>query len=161
MAENSHPDSHQNILVKTISETWGRPVVVRKILLLIRVFVLLAYLRLLLSCVTLQKILDWLTPSRHQPRSDSPHFSQVVRYTDALVRRIPLLGGSKCLLRALALYYFATRGGFPVQLHCGVRRTGRELEGHAWLSFDGQPFFEKDKPDRIFTTTFSFPVPIK
>jgi hypothetical protein len=128
-----------------------------KILLLIRVLSLLTWIRLLLFCLNLQKIIDWLTPSRHQPRSDSPHFSHIVRYTDALVRRIPLLGGSKCLLRTLALYYFATRGGFPVRLHCGVRRNGRELEGHAWLSFDGKPFFENGTPDRIFTTTFSFP----
>lgn len=130
---------------------------IEKIMLLFGVFGLLASVRLLLSCVTLQRILEWLTPLPSQPLSDARIFPRIAHYTDALVSRIPSWAGSRCLLRSLALYYFATRCGFAVQLHCGVRRAGRELEGHAWLSLDEKPFFERGDPDQIFSTTFSFP----
>ena len=129
----------------------------RTVVLLLRVVAVVASLRLLVSIVTLRRILDWLTPHSHYFVADERSFPKVVRYTDALVRRLPSWAGSRCLLRSLALYYFATRYGFAVKLHCGIRRAGDALEGHAWLSLHGKAFYEKGLPDLTYAITFTFP----
>ena len=126
-------------------------------LLLLRVVAVVASLRLLVSIVTLRRILDWLTPRSDYLVQDGRSFPKVVRYTDALVRRLASWAGSPCLLRSLALYYFATRCGFAVKLHCGIRRAGDALEGHAWLSLHDKPFFESGLPDLTYAITFTFP----
>lgn len=125
--------------------------------LLIRVIGVMAYLAVLLSVAPLRRILDWLTPRRHRLIMDMRSFRRAARYTDALVRRLPAWAGSPCLLRSLTLYYFATRCSLGVKIHCGVRRAGSALEGHAWLSLDGKPFYERGRPDQIFSVTLTFP----
>ncbi|RMF94397.1 MAG: lasso peptide biosynthesis B2 protein [Nitrospinota bacterium] len=126
-----------------------------EIWLFLRVAGLLGILRLFLPRLKLNTLLRWLTP-RQIPGSPAPaRLETVVRYTDALLRHFPFPGPGKCLPRTLALYYFATRYGFPVQVCCGVRRVGESLDGHAWLSLRDRPFLERSSPSH--TVTFSFP----
>ncbi len=122
-----------------------------------RVFCILAGLRLLLPCVKLNRLLGWLALSRVPQATDLSTLQKTVRYVDALLWRFPAQPKGNCLPRSLALYYFATRCGFPVQFHCGVRRMGAKLQGHAWLSLKGEPFLENGNPFRTYTVTFSFP----
>lgn len=42
-----------------------------------------------------------------------------------------------CLRRSLVLWYLLRRRGVPASLKLGVRATGGELEGHAWVEQDG------------------------
>ena len=125
--------------------------------LLMRVCGLLVVLRLLLPRLPLHNLLRWLTPSRIPSHTDPSLLAKAVRYTGIFLRCIPFPLRGPCLPRALVLYYVATRAGFPVQLHCGVRRAGATLEGHAWLSFQGKAFLEGDNPDHSYAITFSFP----
>jgi len=55
------------------------------------------------------------------------------------------------------LYWFAKRSGYPVSFHCGVRKAGAGLDGHAWLTLDRQPFHEPGQHWQRFTVTYSFP----
>lgn len=116
---------------------------------------LVVALRLLLPFVKIKTLLQWLAPSRIPLIADQHTLDKAVRYTDALLwrMRFPLRGS--CIPRSLALYYFATRCGLPVHVHCGVRRVGEALQGHAWLTLNGSPFLEEGNPD--YAVTFSFP----
>lgn len=135
------------------------PKTLKEIGLLMRVLGLLTALRLLLPRVKLQSLLRWLTPSQIAPIADPGTLEKTVQYTDALLWRLSFPLRGPCLPRSLTLYYFATRCGFPVHVHCGVRRMGAALQGHAWLSLHGKPFLEADIPDCIYAVTFSFPGP--
>jgi hypothetical protein len=82
---------------------------------------------------------------------------KIARYTDSVLWWLSVSAKGNCLPRSLALYYFATRCGFPVCLCCGVRRMRNNLEGHAWLTLHGKPFLERGNPELSYIVIFSFP----
>lgn len=136
----------------------NRPQNPAEFLLLLNVFAKLTTAKLLLP----RRPLDRLTRSMHaQSRAASPdhdRMHRVRRFTDALCWKLPYLTDKRCLPRSLALYHFATRFGFPVRLHCGVRKAaGNTLDGHAWLSLDGEPFMETDDRANAYTITLTYP----
>ena len=75
-----------------------------------------------------------------------------------LARRSPL---GLCLRRSLVRYHFLRREGLPVILQFGAKfvadKPDREVTGHAWLTLDGQPYYEADENWRGFVIMFSFP----
>ena len=126
--------------------------------IVIRVCGLLLALRLLLPCLKLQTLLKWLTPPESFGGAQPLELEQAVWWTDSFLRFVFSWQG-KCLPRTLTLYYVATRSGYPVQMHCGIRRDGNELQGHAWLSQHGVPFLEQDDPVQHYVSVFSLPYP--
>ena len=128
--------------------------------LLVRVFVMLTGLRLTLRWVRLDNLLRRFTPRAIPNQTDDRAMERVRSYADGLVWRIPYLRERKCLPRALTLYYFATRFGYPVRFHCGVcRGANQRLEGHAWLVLGGRPFLEPEDPTAKYAVTLTFPAP--
>jgi hypothetical protein len=75
-----------------------------------------------------------------------------------LDRRSPL---GLCLRRSLTRYYFLRRAGVPVAVQFGAKFSGgqpdRNVNGHAWLTLNGAPYFEDDENWRGFTVMFGFP----
>ena len=128
-----------------------------RVLLVSKVIAILLMLRLFLIFLKLQKILVLLAPKKSRAEADPELIQQIAHDTDALVGRLPSWVGSKCILRSLTLYYFATRCGCSVRFHCGIRRVSKGLEGHAWLSLNDSPFFEKEYRKDAYSVTFSFP----
>ncbi|HEY6804539.1 MAG TPA: lasso peptide biosynthesis B2 protein [Pyrinomonadaceae bacterium] len=60
-----------------------------------------------------------------------------------------------CWKRAAVLRRYLSRKGIPTQIIFGVRKELKnEVDGHAWLERDGQPFLEKTPPDYVVTYTF-------
>jgi hypothetical protein len=132
---------------------------VRDRLLLLRVLGLLWALRVLLPRVRLDTLLARLTPHRHPTSPDGEALDRAVRHVDGHLWRFRFGGPGPCLPRTVALFYFATRCGYPVVAHCGVRRLEGRLGGHAWLSLGGAPFLEVGDPGASYTVTFSYPRP--
>ena len=66
-----------------------------------------------------------------------------------------------CLRRSLMRYYFLRRAGLPLVLNFGARFKGgvadREITGHAWVTLDGQPYFEDGENWRGFTVMLKYP----
>jgi hypothetical protein len=161
-AEDRRPQT-ENRRPKTGPELW----------LALRILGLLILIRLLIRLVKLETLLRWLTrdssrlpapgarlgPSCRAPGAGSwePDWEKAARYTDAFLRRMSFPLPGQCLPRALTLHYLARRSGLPVQFHCGVRRDGDRLQGHAWLTLHGQPFLEPQDPEGTFAVTFTFP----
>lgn len=137
-----------------MKEAPSRPQTWPEYWLLAQVFGVLAALRLLLPWVKLRTLVRWLE-RRRPTHLDALALRKAARYTDALLGRMPRPPRGPCLPRSLTLFYFAHRAGLPVQLQCGVRRVGGRLQGHAWLSLNGEPFLEKQDPRQSYAVTFS------
>jgi hypothetical protein len=81
--------------------------------------------------------------------------------TALLDRRSPL---GLCLRRSLTRYHFLRRRHVSVTIHVGARRVDAPtatdaLGGHAWLTLDGQPYFEDDDRWEDFAVMLSWPAP--
>ncbi len=61
-----------------------------------------------------------------------------------------------CLRQALALSHVLTQMGYPVQIHFGVHKEGQTLQGHSWVTLQGQLVAERTSPDR-FTSVYAYP----
>jgi hypothetical protein len=62
-----------------------------------------------------------------------------------------------CMKQSLVLFHFLRKWGAPVTIHFGVAKRDEALEGHCWVELAGQPFGERDDPQRAYTTVYTFP----
>ena len=62
-----------------------------------------------------------------------------------------------CLRRSMVLYCLLNRLGYPVRIHLGVRRGRARLEGHSWITLDGQFLAEPVLPDS-YVNVYSYPL---
>jgi hypothetical protein len=143
--------------MRDVSAMSKGPATPREFGLLLRVLAVLVILRLLLPFVKLKRLVRWLGPTQPPRAADPLPLQTAARYTDALLGRMRYGRRGNCLPRTLTLFFFAARAGLPVQIHCGVRRMGQTLEGHAWLSLHGHPFLERGDPPEIYAVIFSYP----
>lgn len=151
----SKPQLSVGDIIMVMERSW--PKTAKEMYLLIWVLGVIISIRLLLRALDLTTLLRWLSPSRHCVRINADMLDKIARYTDGVLWRLSVSARGNCLPRSLALYYFATRCGFPVCLCCGVRRMRNTLEGHAWLTLLKRPFLERGNPESYYTVTFSFP----
>lgn len=47
-----------------------------------------------------------------------------------------------CLIRSCVLYEEALKNGLDVQMFIGVKKEGRNLKGHSWITINSQPYKE-------------------
>ena len=79
---------------------------------------------------------------------------QIVRRVAGLgIFRLPIFP-RLCLRQSLALFFFLSRMGHPVEIHFGVRKDGRDLDGHSWVSLGGRVLGERE-PANHFRTIYS------
>lgn len=131
--------------------------VVRKYWMLLQVATIVSWIRFQLGGESLPAVLKRLDPGALSGQRDSARFEDLVYYLDRWLQLFPYNAKGNCFPRSLALYWFATRSGYAVLFHCGVRRDGVGLDGHAWLTLDRQPFHEPGQLWQRFTVTYSFP----
>lgn len=126
--------------------------------LLLRVFRLLVKVRAEVRHENLNDLLAKYSPSDCESERNEGALERVRGFVDGLCARLPVLQDKRCLPRSVVLYHFARRYGFPVVLHCGVQKTSQDaLDGHAWLSLDGETFLEPDGRVDGFVVTYSYP----
>jgi hypothetical protein len=80
----------------------------------------------------------------------------------ALFERCSPLG--LCLRRSLARYHFLRRAGVPLVIHFGARLNaaagppaGRDVAGHAWVTLDGQAYYEDGENYQGFAVMLTYP----
>jgi hypothetical protein len=129
----------------------------RKYWAVLRVGVVLSWIRLLLRMKSLPLVLDCVNPRAIAGAPDPAVMEDLVYYVDRWLALFPYNAKGNCFPRSLTLYRFARRLGYAVMFHCGVRRESSGLDGHAWLTLDGQPFHESGQNWRRFTVTYSYP----
>jgi hypothetical protein len=144
-------------LYRSIAAGQQRRLLITDFRLTLQLILLLISLRLMLCFASVRQIIDWITPMRSSERKDPDRMNKIAGLTDAILGKIRLLPHGNCLPRSLILYYFATRSGYSVRVHCGVRRVGTRLCGHAWVSMQGEPFFEASASTHSYVATFTSP----
>ncbi len=117
----------------------------------------LLWVRLLLRWKCLPEVLQSLTPSKRYSRPLPLDLYDIAYYVDRWLSLFPYNAKGNCFPRSLVLYRFARLRGFPVCFHCGVRKMGNRLDGHAWLTLQGRPFHEPTLHWNSFAVTFTFP----
>lgn len=113
--------------------------------------------RLLLRYKRLPQILDRLSPCSRKGTPDAAVMGFLAYYVDRWLQLFPYNKRGNCFPRSLALYRFARQLGYPVMFHCGVRKDMLGLDGHAWLTLNGQAFQEPGTHWQGFTVTFFYP----
>ena len=130
---------------------------VKKYWTVLRVSLIVSWIRFLLRRKSLPLVLDLLSPRSMKGRPDEAAMGDLVYYVDRWLQLFPYNKKGNCFPRSLALYWFARQLGYPVLFHCGVRKEDSNLDGHAWLTLDRQPFHETGQHWQCFTVTFSYP----
>lgn len=123
----------------------------------LQVVVMLTSVRIGLQLASLPRLLRLIDQPLGISRGDQDEIERVADYVDRLLRVYPANPKGNCLPRALVLYSFARRYGFPVQFRCGVRKVEKSLDGHAWVTLDDVPFLEPTNHCQQFSVTLSFP----
>jgi hypothetical protein len=57
----------------------------------------------------------------------------------------------------VTLLYVLRRRGHDVSLTFGIGDVGGRVEGHCWLTRNGEPFLERTDPRTAFVETVSLP----
>jgi len=116
----------------------------------------LALARELPACMDspLPAALAELTPAPAPQPLDTDTIRQIADALTAFGAGRPL---GICLRRSLLRYYFLRRAGLPVVVHFGARRLGERIGGHAWLTLNGQPYYEAPEHYLNYALMFSYP----
>ncbi|MEM7348604.1 MAG: lasso peptide biosynthesis B2 protein [Chloroflexota bacterium] len=101
-----------------------------------------------------------LTP-RHPKKSSTISPNQMRQMADAVAAWHLLSPLGICLRRSLIRYHFLHSIGYPVQIVFGARlkdaKEGGGIGGHAWLLYDGQPYYENPKDYEGFVKMYVYP----
>lgn len=119
--------------------------------------VVVLWVRLLLRVKSLPLVLDRLSCRSITERPDDREMGKLAYYVDRWLQLFPYNVKGNCFPRSLALYWFAKRLGYPVLFRCGVKKSMESLDGHAWLTVGGQPFYEPGRHWQDYTVTFLYP----
>jgi hypothetical protein len=95
----------------------------------------------------------WVKP-RATPRRDR------LRKVTFLARRIyrarPFLRRDNCLERSLLTYRFLAREGMDPLLVLGAQKSEGRIQGHAWVTIDGQPVIDDHEALGQYTSLAEF-----
>ena len=114
-------------------------------------------IRIGLRIIPLSKLLPWLTPLKRATDQKFDELQIMANFTDRILNMFPYHEKGNCLPRTCMLYWLAPQYGFPVKFHCGVRKGETGLDGHAWLTMNGQMFLEPTQQSLGLIETFSYP----
>lgn len=123
----------------------------------LRVGLVVLWVRLLLRFYSLPLVLDRVHPHSATGKSDDVVMRALACYVDRWLKLFPYSEKGNCFPRSLVLYRCARQLGYPVRFHCGVRKAASSLEGHAWLTLSSHVFYEPGSHWQRFTVTFSYP----
>jgi hypothetical protein len=80
----------------------------------------------------------------------------VIRLARSIARLRPMPFRDNCLERSLLAYRFLSMAGAEPRLMLGVKRTGKEVAGHAWITVGGDPVHDAPEALAEFTPVVEF-----
>jgi hypothetical protein len=137
--------------------------------LFMRIFGLITLLPVMVKYLSIPNLLKTLTPGAKKfgiNLNVDFLIEKIVKYTDYILGYNWLVYKKTCLTRSLVLYHFLRKYGIEVHICLGVKKgeslgevdSEKILQGHAWLTYDGNIFLEKNSLGaHTFKTTFCFP----
>ena len=82
---------------------------------------------------------------------------RIRRLSEAAVYRLPYLNMGNCLKLALLRFIHLREKGFNVRFHMGVKPAPEGVTGHAWLTLNGEPLWEREEFVGAFQETYAYP----
>jgi hypothetical protein len=137
--------------------------------LFIRIIGLITLLPVMVKCLSIPTLLKTLTPGNNKSGQDLDIdllVEKIVKYTDYILGYNWLVYKKTCLTRSLVLYHFLRQYGIEVHICLGVKKgdslrevdSEKNLQGHAWLTYNGTIFLEKNSAGaHNFKMTYCFP----
>lgn len=111
----------------------------------------------LMMRLSLPRLATLLTraPRRQRP---SPEAVDRLAALVGLAQRVgrPFVRGG-CLTRGVTLFWFLRRAGLDVELCFGLSALEDDVDGHCWLTVDGEPFLERVDPRPRFPEVYRLP----
>lgn len=115
--------------------------------------VLVSFLARLMPLPLAHRLVSTRVRTGRPASADLP--ARLARTVDRLLRLDIFMYRRSCWRRALVLHRFLALHGIDSRVNFGLKKTSVELQGHAWLERDGQPFLEDDAG--AYVVTFSLP----
>jgi Transglutaminase-like superfamily len=145
-----HPDVKPQEFKPLLSEYWFA----------LRLGIWLCLLPILLRLRALPVILERFTSVRRQPNKRSPlEMDRAVQIVVRICRlglfHLPLFPQA-CLRQSLALYRTLRRMGYSAEIHFGIRKDGKDLRGHSWVTLEGKPVADRTRTG-LFAAVYSYP----
>jgi hypothetical protein len=126
-------------------------------LLMCRMASWLAFLSAATKFCSLPRALDLVSAreSRLHETYDPETPIRLAQSIDLLLATDVLFLKPICWKRAAVLRRYLSKQGIATRIIFGVRKElTTDLDGHAWLELNGQPFLEKTPPEYVVTYTF-------
>lgn len=144
-----HPSVKPQELTALLSELWFA----------LCLGIWLCLLPIFLRIRPLPELLQRFTQVRRRSNSRSPlemdrAVTIVSRLCEMQLFGLPMFP-KPCLRQSLALYRVLTHMGYPVEIHFGVRKQGKELAGHSWVTMQGHPVAEQSRTEN-FKPVYSY-----
>ena len=108
--------------------------------LLSRIALIVPLVEIGLRIMGFKRMLAWLTTFARTKLTVTTPAAEVERHRRLLFifhKELPL--ASRCLARALTLWYLLRRRGITTDLRFGIRKQDGKLLAHAWVEYDGHP----------------------
>ena len=127
------------------------------IALVLRFWLLAAFLRPLKQVIPLKLLVRLLRSRGHARERVASRESAILRYMSARTR-FPWRAPANCFERSLAAYRLLGAAGARPELHVGVRRMGESgaVDGHVWVVVDQRPAAEAPEFIAQFTPVLRF-----
>jgi hypothetical protein len=132
----------------------------KKVGLLINIVIEIPLLWFLLKWMELPRLLRLLDhPSNQRGPLKEDDFERVHLIWNfahfVLVKSLKIK--NPCLYRSLILFHFLRRRGLHSQIHFGIKKDVSPIEGHSWLSLNGEVFLEKADLQLNYADIYSYP----
>ena len=103
--------------------------------------------------VSVARLVSSFDPAPAEQR-DGIDIGRINWLTRGVLRR--LFSGRYCMKRSLILFHFLRKAGQEARIVFGVTKEEGKLEGHAWVTVNGEPYAEEGPVDK-YTVTYSYP----
>ena len=155
-----------SIILKKIRDNFNS---FSEVLLFFKIIILILLLPIFFKLFSLQKIIKLFTPtdSDVSKRANTKITKdKLVKFTDYILNKNIKTRDNSCLKRSLILYHFLRKMGINVSICFGVKYNEHSnekdkknmLTGHAWLTYNGKIFLERNEQlTKTYKTTYSFP----
>ena len=144
-----HPDVKLQEFKVLLSELWFA----------LRLGMWLCLLPIFLRVRSLPSVLKRFTLLHEKPKRSPLEMDRavqiVVRLCQMRLFYLPLFPRT-CLRQSLALYRTLRRMGYSAEIHFGIRKDGKDLRGHSWVTLEGKPVADRTRTG-LFAAVYSYP----
>jgi len=115
-------------------------------MIVIRILAVAIWIQFAVWTMKLPRILDKIESKPRHMHSKEADIHNMLRYIEWISSFKLFVIRKNCLKKNLLYYYFLVTSGITgLDLHIGVRKPGQDLDGHCWLTRDGEVYLDTER----------------